>query len=57
MMNDAYLNIYTTHSEFGDVQAASTAKLWKNIHEIYAVAKMKEIFNETWNFLTVQTVK
>ncbi|MCH8014604.1 MAG: hypothetical protein IH823_07505, partial [Candidatus Dadabacteria bacterium] len=25
VVNDAYLNIYTIHSEFGDVQATSTA--------------------------------
>ena len=43
VINDAYLNIYTIHSEFGDVQAVSTAKLRKYIHEINAVAKMKEI--------------
>jgi len=43
VVNDAYLNIYTIHSEFGDVQATSTAKLRKYIHEINAVAKMKEI--------------
>jgi len=43
VVNDAYLNIYTIHSEFGDVQATSTAKLRKYIHEINAVAKMKEM--------------
>jgi len=41
--NDGFLNIYTIHSEYGDVQATSTAKLRKYIHEINAVAKMKEI--------------
>ena len=43
VINDAYLNIYTIHSDYGDVQAVSTAKLRKYIHEINAVAKMKEI--------------
>jgi len=43
VVNDAYLNIYTIHSEFGDVQAVSTAKLWKYIDEINAVAEMKKI--------------
>jgi hypothetical protein len=43
VVNDAFLNIYTIHSEFGDVQVTSTAKLRKYIHEINAVAKMKEI--------------
>ena len=41
--SDGFLNIYTIHSEYGDVQATSTAKLRKYIHEINAVAKMKEI--------------
>ena len=41
--NDGYLNIYTIHSEYGDVEATSTAKLRKYVHEINAVARMKEI--------------
>jgi len=41
VVNDAYLNIYTIHTDYGDVQAVSTEKLRKYIHEI--VAKMKEI--------------
>jgi hypothetical protein len=41
--NDGFLNIYTIHSEYGDVQATSTAKLRKYVHEINAVARMKEI--------------
>jgi hypothetical protein len=41
--NDGYLNIYIIHSKFGDIQATSTAKLSKYIHEINAVARMKEI--------------
>jgi len=43
VINDAYLNLYTLHSEYGDVQVTSTAKLMKYIHEVNAVAKMKEI--------------
>ncbi len=43
VVNDAYLNLYTLHSEYGDVQVTSTAKLMKYIHEVNAVAKMKEI--------------
>jgi|CXWL01.1.fsa_nt_gi hypothetical protein len=43
--NDGFLNTYTIKSKFGDVQATSTAKLRKYIHEINAVAKMKEIQN------------
>jgi len=43
VVNDAYLNLYTLHSEFGDVQVTSTAKLMIYIHEVNAVAKMKEI--------------
>ncbi len=41
--NDGYLNTYTIHSDFGDVQVTSTAKLRKYVREINAVAKMKEI--------------
>ncbi|MBM2830881.1 MAG: hypothetical protein HW411_1671, partial [Gammaproteobacteria bacterium] len=41
--NDGFLNIYTIKSKFGDVQATSTAKLRKYVHEINAVARMKEI--------------
>lgn len=41
--NDGYLNIYTIHSEYGDVQVTSTAKLRKYIREIAAVAEMKKI--------------
>ncbi|MGH8119973.1 MAG: hypothetical protein ACRESK_05090, partial [Gammaproteobacteria bacterium] len=41
--NDGYLNNYTIHSEYGDVQATSTAKLRKYIREIAAVAEMKKI--------------
>jgi hypothetical protein len=43
VVNDAYMNLYTLHSEYGDVQVTSTAKLMKYIHEVNAVAKMKEI--------------
>jgi len=43
VVNDAFLNIYTLHSDYGDVQVTSTAKLMKYIHEVNAVAKMKEI--------------
>ena len=43
VINDAYLNLYTLHSEYGDVQVVSTAKLMKYIHEVNAVAKMREI--------------
>jgi len=41
--NDGYLNNYTIHSEYGDVQVTSTAKLRKYIREIAAVAEMKKI--------------
>jgi len=41
--NDGYLNKYTIHSEYGDVQVTSTAKLRKYIREIAAVAEMKKI--------------
>lgn len=43
VVNDGFLNIYTIKSRFGDVQATSTAKLRKYVHEISAVARMKEI--------------
>ncbi|MCK5499409.1 MAG: hypothetical protein KAI77_09415, partial [Gammaproteobacteria bacterium] len=29
VINDAFLNIYTLHSDYGDVQVTSTAKLMK----------------------------
>ncbi|MBF8270298.1 MAG: hypothetical protein HW386_2007 [Gammaproteobacteria bacterium] len=41
--NDGFLNTYTIHSEFGDLQATSTGTLRKYIDEIKAVARMKEI--------------
>ena len=41
--NDGYLNMYTIRSDYGDVQAVSTAKLRKYVHEINAVARMREI--------------
>ena len=41
--NDGYMNNYTIHSEYGDVQVSSTAKLRKYIREIAAVAEMKKI--------------
>ena len=41
--NDGYLNTYMIHSEFGDIQVTSTAKLKKYIREIAAVAEMKKI--------------
>ncbi len=37
VVNDAFLNIYTLHSDYGDVQVTSTAKLMKYIHEVNAV--------------------
>ncbi len=43
VINDAYLNLYTLHSDYGDVQVTSTAKLMKYIHEVNAVAEMKKI--------------
>jgi hypothetical protein len=43
--NDGYLNIYTIQSKYGEVQATSTSKLRKYIHEINAVARMEEIKN------------
>jgi hypothetical protein len=43
VVNDGYLNAYTIHSKFGNVQATSTEKLRKYIHEISAVAKLKEM--------------
>jgi len=43
VVNDAYMNLYTLHSEYGDVQVVSTAKLMKYIHEVNAVAEMKKI--------------
>jgi hypothetical protein len=41
--NDGFLNIYTIKSKYGEVQATSTAKLRKYIHEINAVARMEEV--------------
>ena len=43
VINDAYMNLYTLHSEYGDIQVTSTAKLIKYIHEVNAVAEMKKI--------------
>lgn len=45
VVNDGFLNVYTIKSRFGDLQATSTAKLRKYVHEINAVARMKEIQN------------
>ena len=43
VVNDGYMNTYTIHSEYGDLQVTSTAKLGKWLHEIDAVARMKQI--------------
>jgi len=43
VVNDAYMNLYTLHSDYGDVQVTSTTKLMKYIHEVNAVAVMKKI--------------
>ena len=39
--NDGFLNIYTIRSKYGEIQAVSTAKLRKYIHEINAAARME----------------
>ncbi|HIF52162.1 MAG TPA: hypothetical protein EYQ42_11660 [Thiotrichaceae bacterium] len=43
VINDGYLNIYTIRSKYGEVQATSTAKLRKYIHEINAAARMEAV--------------
>lgn len=41
--NDGFLNIYTIHSNMGDVQATSTDELRKYIHEINAAVLMEQV--------------
>ena len=41
--NDGFLNIYTINSKYGEIQAVSTAKLRKYIHEINAAARMEVV--------------
>lgn len=41
--NDGFLNIYTIRSKYGEIQAVSTAKLRKYIHEINAAARMEAV--------------
>lgn len=41
--NDGFLNIYTINSKYGEIQAVSTAKLRKYIHEINAAARMDAV--------------
>jgi len=43
VQNDGYLNIYTIQSKYGEVQATSTSKLRKYIHEINAAARMEAV--------------
>ena len=41
--NDGFLNIYTIRSKYGEIQAVSTAKLRKYVHEINAAARMETV--------------
>ena len=43
VQNDGYLNHYIVHSNFGQFNATSTAKLRKRVDEVYALAAMEEV--------------